>query len=480
MLKTKIVCTLGPASNSPEMIEKMIRAGMNVARLNFSHGTHEEHAEVIDRIRKARDRLGVPLAIMLDTKGPEIRLGKFKGGEAELKDGERITLRTDDPDFEGTASEVYITYAGLPAEISPGTRILLNDGAIELTAEKLFPEEGKIEALVTSGGLIKSGKGVNVPNVHLDMPHLSDRDKADLIFGIEHDVDFVAASFVRSKADVTGMRKFLDYHGGHGIKIISKIENLEGVDNFAEILERSDGIMVARGDMGVEVAFERLPGLQKRFIKECYQSGKMVITATQMLESMIEKPTPTRAEISDVANAVFDGTSAVMLSGETAVGKHPLAAVRAMAKIAEQAEHDALEADAYNDMHYVIDTSDVTAALCDAACTTANDIRAKAIVTLTTTGKSARRMSKFRPTQPVVAATPLAKTFHQLALSWGVYPVLSLRQETLEDLLVHAVDCAKELDLVSPGDLVVIAAGVPVLTPGNTNLLKVEVVKGNE
>ena len=480
MLKTKIVCTLGPASNSPEMIEKMIRAGMNVARLNFSHGTHEEHAEVIDRIKKARDRLGVPLAIMLDTKGPEIRLGKFKGGEAELKDGERITLRTDDPDFEGTASEVYITYAGLPAEISPGTRILLNDGAIELTAEKLFPEEGKIEAAVTSGGLIKSGKGVNVPNVHLDMPHLSDRDKADLIFGIEHDVDFVAASFVRSKADVIGMRKFLDYHGGHGIKIISKIENLEGVDNFAEILERSDGIMVARGDMGVEVAFERLPGLQKRFIKECYQSGKMVITATQMLESMIEKPTPTRAEISDVANAVFDGTSAVMLSGETAVGKHPLAAVRAMAKIAEQAEHDALEADAYNDMHYVIDTSDVTAALCDAACTTANDIRAKAIVTLTTTGKSARRMSKFRPTQPVVAATPLAKTFHQLALSWGVYPVLSLRQETLEDLLVHAVDCAKELDLVSPGDLVVIAAGVPVLTPGNTNLLKVEAVKGNE
>ena len=393
MLKTKIVCTLGPASNSPEMIEKMIRAGMNVARLNFSHGTHEEHAEVIDRIKKARDRLGVPLAIMLDTKGPEIRLGKFKGGEAELKDGERITLRTDDPDFEGTASEVYITYAGLPAEISPGTRILLNDGAIELTAEKLFPEEGKIEAAVTSGGLIKSGKGVNVPNVHLDMPHLSDRDKADLIFGIEHDVDFVAASFVRSKADVIGMRKFLDYHGGHGIKIISKIENLEGVDNFAEILERSDGIMVARGDMGVEVAFERLPGLQKRFIKECYQSGKMVITATQMLESMIEKPTPTRAEISDVADAVFDGTSAVMLSGETAVGKHPLAAVRAMAKIAEQAEHDALEADAYNDMHYVIDTSDVTAALCDAACTTANDIRAKAIVTLTTTGKSARRMS---------------------------------------------------------------------------------------
>jgi pyruvate kinase len=480
MLKTKIVCTLGPASNSPEMIEKMIRAGMNVARLNFSHGTHEEHAEVIDRIRKAREKLGVPLAVMLDTKGPEIRLGQFKDGSAELTDGSVFTLRTTDPEKEGDASGVWISYAELPGQISKGTRILLNDGAIELVTEEILPEEGTIRTVVKSGGVIKSGKGVNVPNVHLDMPHMSDRDKNDLIFGIEQDVDFVAASFVRSRADVVGMRKFLDYHGGHNIKIISKIENLEGVDNFDEILAVSDGIMVARGDMGVEVDFERLPGLQKRFIKECYQSGKMVITATQMLESMIEKPTPTRAESSDVANAVFDGTSAVMLSGETAVGNHPLLAVRAMARIAEQAEKDAVEQDAYNDMQYVIDEDDVTAALCDAACTTAKDIRAKAIVTLTTTGKSARRMSKFRPTQPVVAATPLVKTFHQLALSWGVYPVLSLRQETLENLLVHAVDCAKELDLVSPGDLVVIAAGVPVLTPGNTNLLKVEVVKGNE
>ena len=480
MLKTKIVCTLGPASNSPEMIEKMIRAGMNVARLNFSHGTHEEHAEVIDRIKEARKRLGVPLAIMLDTKGPEIRIGKFAGDEAELKSGSSFLLRTRDPEKEGDEGGVWISYADLPKQISPGARILLNDGAIELVAREVCPDDGTIRTEVMEGGVIKSGKGVNVPNVHLDMPHLSERDKSDLIFGIEHDVDFVAASFVRCREDVIGMRKFLDYHGGHSIKIISKIENLEGVDNFSEILARSDGIMVARGDMGVEVDFERLPGLQKRFIKECYQSGKMVITATQMLESMIEKPTPTRAEISDVANAVFDGTSAVMLSGETAVGKYPLLAVRAMARIAEQAEKDAVESDAYNDMKYVIDEDDVTAALCDAACTTARDIRAKAIVTLTTTGKSARRMSKFRPTQPIVAATPLEKTFHQLALSWGVYPVLSLRQETLERLLVHAVDCAKELDLVAPGDLVVIAAGVPVLTPGNTNLLKVEAVKGNE
>ena len=480
MLKTKIVCTLGPASNSPDMIEKMIRAGMNVARLNFSHGTHEEHAEVIARLKEAREKLGVPLAIMLDTKGPEIRLGKFEGGQAELLTGSSFTLTTSDPDFAGTSDAAYISYRDLPKQVEKGTRILLNDGAIELTVDEILPDSGEILTTVTAGGIIASGKGVNVPNVHLDMPHLSDRDKSDLIFGIEQDVDFVAASFVRCKEDVIGMRKFLNYHGGHEIKIISKIENLEGVDNFDEILRHSDGIMVARGDMGVEVDFERLPGLQKRFIKECYQSGKMVITATQMLESMISNPTPTRAEISDVANAVFDGTSAIMLSGETAVGKYPLRAVRAMAKIAEQAEEDALAFGAYAGMKYEIDADDVTGALCDAACTTANDIRAKAIVTLTTTGKSARRMSKFRPVQPVVAATPLTKTYHQLALSWGVYPVLSLRQETLERLLVHAVDCAKELDLVSPGDLVVVAAGVPVLTPGNTNLLKVEVVTGNE
>ena len=480
MLKTKIVCTLGPSSNSYDMIEKMIRAGMNVARLNFSHGTHEEHAEVIDRIKKARDKLGVPLAIMLDTKGPEIRIGKFKGGSAQLTDGTHFTLRTKEPDTEGDEKGVWISYPDLPKQIKPGTRILLNDGAIELIVREISEDDGSILTEVKAGGVIKSGKGLNVPNVHLDMAHLSDRDKSDLIFGIEHDVDFVAASFVRCRDDVVGMRKFLDYHGGHSIKIISKIENLEGVDNFAEILESSDGIMVARGDMGVEVDFERLPGLQKRFIKECYQSGKMVITATQMLESMIEKPTPTRAEISDVANAVFDGTSAVMRSGETAVGRYPLLAVRAMAKIAEQAEKDAVESGAYDDMKYVIDEDDVTGALCDAACTTARDIKAKAIVTLTTTGKSARRMSKFRPVQPIVAATPAEKTFHQLALSWGVYPVLSLRQETLEKLLIHAVDCAKELDLAAPGDLIVIAAGVPVLTPGNTNLLKVETVKGNE
>ncbi len=478
MLKTKIVCTLGPASNSTEMIEQMVMAGMNVARLNFSHGTHEEHAEVIERLCEVRKRLGVPLAILLDTKGPEIRLGKFENGGVMLETGRTFTLGTTNPDDLGDASHAYITYKDLPIQVFEGCRILLNDGQIELKVKEIAG--GDIVCEVVAGGFIKDGKGVNVPNVPLDMPHMSEKDKSDLLFGIEQDVDFVAASFVRRAEDVIGMRKFLDYNGGHSIRIISKIENIEGIDNFDEILKNSDGIMVARGDMGVEVDFERLPGLQKRFIRKCYQAGKMVITATHMLESMIENPTPTRAEISDVANAVFDGTSAVMLSGETAVGRYPLRAVRAMAKIAKQAEKDAFAMGAYESMDYEIDYTDITNALCDAACTTANDINAKAIITLTTTGKSARRMSKFRPVQPIVAATPRVKTLNQLALSWGVYPVLSRVQVSLDDLFRHAIDCAKQDDIVSPGDIVVIAAGTPVLTPGNTNILKVETVRGNE
>lgn len=474
MLKTKIVCTLGPSSNSTEMIEAMVRAGMNVARLNFSHGTHEEHAEVIERLCEVRERMGVPLAILLDTKGPEIRLGKFEGGAAYLETGSHFTLTTDDPDSLGTAEHCYITYHDLPRQVYEGCAILLNDGNIELKV--LEKTDTTIVCEVVAGGEIKNGKGVNVPNIPLDMPHMSEKDKSDLLFGIEQDVDFVAASFVRRADDVIGMRKFLDYNGGHSIRIISKIENTEGIENFDEILKYSDGIMVARGDMGVEVDFERLPGLQKRFIRKCYQAGKMVITATQMLESMIENPTPTRAEISDVANAVFDGTSAVMLSGETAVGKYPLRAVRAMAKIAEQAENDAFEMNAYGTMSYEIDYTDITNALCDAACTTAKDINARAIITLTTTGKSARRMSKFRPVQPIVAATPRVKTLNQLALSWGVYPVLARVQDSLDKLFIHAIDCAKKDDVVAEGDTVVIAAGTPVHTPGNTNILKVEVI----
>ncbi|MBQ7475756.1 MAG: pyruvate kinase [Clostridia bacterium] len=472
MLKTKIVCTLGPATDSEEMISEMIRAGMNVARLNFSHGTHEEHKKKIDAVKAARDKLGVPVAIMLDTKGPEIRLGAFEGGSAVLETGAEFTLTTET--VEGNGDRATVSYAGLPGQVTEGTRILLDDGNIDLCVEKSADKE--IVCRVTAGGVIKSGKGVNVPNVTLDMPHLSDRDRDDLLFGIENDVDFVSASFIRSAEDVVNMRKFLDYNGGHAIRIISKIENTDGVRNFSEILSKSDGIMVARGDMGVEIPFERLPGLQKRFIKECYRSGKMVITATQMLESMISHPTPTRAEITDVANAVFDGTSAVMLSGETAVGKYPLRAIEVMAKVAEQAERDVFSMKGLSG-NYVMDSEDITNAVCDAACTTARDLKADAIVALTMTGRSARRMSKFRPTTPIVAATPSVKTFHQLALSWGVYPVLARNQDDFDSLFRHAIDCAKQIDLVTDGDRVVIVGGVPLDTPGNTNIIKVETVK---
>ena len=472
MRRTKIVCTLGPASRKEEVIAQMLKNGMNVARLNFSHGTHEYHKESIEMFRRVRDNMGVPAAVMLDTRGPEIRVGDFEGGSVELKKGNEFTLTTRD--IMGNDREVSITYRDLPAQLSEGNRVLIDDGRIMLTVKSCT--ETDILCTVSDGGIISNHKGVNIPNVHLDMPFLSEADKSDLIFGIENDVDFIAASFVRSGDDVIAMRKFLDYHGGHLVKIISKIENIEGVNNFDDILRYSDGIMVARGDMGVEIAYEKLPGLQKKFIRKCYQSGKMVITATQMLESMIHNATPTRAEITDVANAVFDGTSAIMLSGETAMGDHPARVVKVMAKIANQAEKDAFDMEVYRGIQYDTDLTDTTNAICDAACTTARDVEARAIIAVTKSGHTARRVSKFRPHEPIVAATPESKTFHQLSLSWGVYPVLALNQSNEESLFVHAVDCAKQIDVVKKGDCVVITAGVPVNTTGNTNLLKVAVV----
>ncbi len=472
MLKTKIVCTLGPATSDIKIIEQMALCGMNVARINFSHGTHEEHKKTIDKIKAVRDKLNRPVAIMLDTKGPEIRIGKFKDGCAELISGKEFTLTTEE--VAGNSETVSVSYKELPSQMTPGDAVLLDDGSIELQVKSVTDKD--ILCTVITGGMIKNGKGVNIPNVHLNMPHMSDKDRSDILFGIENDVDFIAASFMRCADDVINMRKFIDYNGGHAIRIISKIENIEGVENFEEILALSDGIMVARGDMGVEIPFERLPGLQKKFIRECYRSGKMVITATQMLESMIEHPGPTRAEITDVANAVFDGTSAVMLSGETAVGKYPLRAINVMAKVAEQAERDAFSMEG-SERNYVMDSSDTTNAMCDAACTTARDIKADAIVALTMTGRSARRMSKFRPTTPIVAATPDVKTYHQLAMSWGVYPVLALNQPDFDHLFTHAIDCAKQIDIVSEGDRVVIVGGLPLDTPGNTNIIKVETVK---
>lgn len=472
MRRTKIICTLGPASSNRKTVEKMIDAGMNVARLNFSHGTHEGHQKYIDMVKTIRKERGCPLAIMLDTKGPEIRTGVMKDGPVKLIDGQDFTLTARE--VEGDDKEVFMTLPELPSQVKAGNIILVDDGAIKLRVKSTT--ETDIICTVEAGGKLSDRKGINVPYVAVDMPYLSEQDKSDLLFGIENDVDFVAASFVRSKQDIIDLRKFINYNGGHDIRIIAKIENLQGIEAFDDILELSDGIMVARGDMGVKVEYERLPGLQKRFIHKCYQAGKMVITATQMLESMIKRQLPTRAEITDVANAVFDGTSAVMLSGETASGKFPVEAVRAMAKIAEQAENDAFDIATFRRIKYDMDTKDTTNAVCDAACTTAKDIDAAAIIALTKFGQTARRMSKFRPDVPIVAATPVEKTFHQLSLSWGVYPVIARYQNTTDQLFVHAVDCAKQIDLVADGDRVVVVAGIPLDTPGNTNILKVELV----
>ena len=471
MRKTKIVCTIGPASNSAATIRAMLKAGLNVARLNFSHGSHESHAEVIDRFRQIRDEMGLAAAVMLDTKGPEIRVGKFASGKADLAGGAQFVLTTRE--VQGNAEQVSISYAELPGQIEPGTRLLLDDGRIALQVVRVDGTE--IICQVVNGGTLTDRKSINIPGSKLEMPFLSDADKADLLCGIELDVDFVAASFVRRKQDLVDLRKFLDFHGGHNIRIISKIESLESIENFDEILKLSDGIMVARGDMGVEVAYEKLPGLQKRFIKACYGAGKMAITATQMLESMVHSPDPTRAEITDVANAVFDGTSAVMLSGESATGQYPVRAVEVMAKIAEQAEQDAFALDAYKNLHFS-STTNTTTAICYAACATAQDINAGAVVAVTQSGQTARSMSKFRPQVPIVAATPEDKTFHQLSLSWGVYPVKAVTQSSTDALFTHAIDCAKQIDLVTDGDMVVISGGVPLSTRGTTNTIKVQMV----
>ena len=472
MLKTKIVCTIGPASRSEKVMTEMLKAGMNVARLNFSHGDHASHKEVIETFRRVRDRLGKPAAIMLDTKGPEVRICTFKEGKILLQAGDTFTLTTEE--VEGDATRVSVTYTDLPSQLSIGDRVLIDDGRLELRVMELTDTD--VVCTVVTGGPVSNRKGVNIPGVHLDIPYLSERDMADLRFGVEMDVDYIAASFVRSADDVIAMRNYLDYYGGHNIRILAKIENAEGIENFEEILKHANGIMVARGDMGVEVDYERLPGLQKRFIRRCYQSGKIVITATQMLESMIHNTTPTRAEITDVANAVFDGTSAVMLSGETAMGDHPALVVKVMSKIAAQAEKDAFEIGAYSAFAARdLDYGDATNAICDAACTTARDLHATAILTVTRSGYTAQHLSKFRPFEPIVAATPSDKTYNQLALCWGVYPIRAIYQPDTNVLVTHAIDCAKRFGYVKTGDRVVVTAG-GTGESGTTDVLKVQVV----
>ena len=471
MRKTKIVCTLGPASSEDDIMRQMLLAGLDVARVNFSHGDHESHGEMIDRFRRVRDDLGKAAAVMLDTKGPEIRTGNFKEGKVMLEAGQTFTLTTREAD--GDSSGCSITYKMLPAELKQGDTVLIDDGKIRLTVKETTVED--IVCTVENSGPVSNHKGINVPKVRLSMEYLSPTDQSDLLFGIEKDVDYVAASFVRKADDVRDLRRFLDQNGGQRIKIISKIENLEGIENFEEILALSDGIMVARGDMGVEVEFERLPGIQKRFIKRCQQSGKIVITATQMLESMIGSPVPTRAEITDVANAVFDGTSAVMLSGESAMGKYPVEAVKAMARIARQAEHDdPRNLQGTSTIRHEMDADDTTNAVGHAACTLAQDIRAAAILAITKTGYTASRMSKFRPSTRVIAVTPHEKTFHQLAMIWGVQPVIVENLQNVDVLIYRCLEESRKQGFLRKGDKVVISAGVPMDVPGNTNMIRVE------
>ncbi len=471
MRKTKIVCTLGPASAEADVMRQMLLAGMNVARVNFSHGTHEGHGKTIDQFRAVRDSLRKAAAVMLDTKGPEIRTGDFREGKVVLETGQLFTLTTRELDGDSTICS--ITYKMLPSELKKGDTVLIDDGKIRMTVNEINGTD--IICTVHNGGAVSNHKGINVPNVRLNMEYLSPVDKSDILYGIEKDVDYIAASFIRKAQDVRDLRAFLDSNGGEKIKIISKIENMEGIENFEEILELSDGIMVARGDMGVEVDFERLPGIQKRVIKRCQQGGKICITATQMLESMISSPVPTRAEITDVANAVFDGTSAVMLSGESAMGAYPVEAVKAMAKIARQAEQDDPRFVPGNDnIWHEMDSSDTTNAVGHAACTLAKDIRAAALLAITSSGYTARRMSKFRPATKILAATPYQKTFHQLAMVWGVHPLMVEHQSNVDVLIYCCLEEAKKQELLSAGDKVVISAGVPLDVPGNTNMIRVE------
>lgn len=472
MKKTKIICTLGPASNNEEMLTAMLNNGMNVARLNFSHGSHEYHQEQIELVRRVRDKLKMPVAIMLDTKGPEIRTGNFENGPVKLCKGDTFTLTTRD--IPGSQDIVSITYKDLPRQLSVGSHVLIDDGMLKLEVKELSDTDIICTAL--NNGQVSNHKGINVPNIHLDMEYLSPQDESDLLFGIEQDVDYIAASFVRRKEDVIAMRNFLNYHGGHSIRIISKIENIEGIDNFDEILQYSDGIMVARGDMGVEVEYERLPGLQKQFIMKCYRAGKVVITATQMLESMVHNTTPTRAEITDVANAVFDGTSAIMLSGETAAGRYPVEAVKTMDAIARKTESSI---DCSKRVKMDGKKMSITAATAHAACTTALDIGADAILTVSQGGTTAQMVSRFRTSTTVVALLLDPQVRRQMNLYWGVAPIMMPYAGSTDELVDFAVQAAEDAGLVKQGDIVVVTAGVPVGVAGTTNMIRVRQVGGS-
>ena len=471
MKKTKIICTLGPATDDDEVLRKLMLEGMDVARFNFSHGDHAQHRKNKDRIEKLRDELGLPVATLLDTKGPEIRVGDFKEGKVELVEGQTFTLTTDD--VLGDQAKVSITYKNLVNDVKPGDTILIDDGLINMKIEKVTGTE--IVCRVENGGPVSNHKGVNVPRVNLTMPYISDVDREDIIFGIKNDFDFIAASFVRSADDILEIRKILDEYECDNINIIAKIENMQGVDNIDEIIRVSDGIMVARGDMGVEIPLEDVPIIQKMIIKKVYKAGKQVITATQMLDSMMKNPRPTRAETTDVANAIYDGTSAIMLSGETAAGDYPVEALRMMVRIADRTEHD-IDYKKRFFRYEKEEQPDVTDAICHATCTTAHDLNAKAVITVTKSGRSARAISRYRPACPIIGCTMEEKVSRQINLSWGVYPIVIKEEKNVFDLFAHSIVGAKEHGYLESGDTVVITSGVPIGKSGTTNMMKVDTV----
>ena len=471
MRKTKIVCTLGPATDREGVLREMMRAGMNVARFNFAHGTHPEHQARLEVLKALREELNLPVAAMLDTKGPEIRLKSFANGSVALSTGQEFTLTTED--IVGDETRCAITYAELPSDVKEGDTILLDDGLVRLTV--LETDSSNIRCRVENDGTMKNNKGVNVPNVRLSMPYMSQRDRDDILFGVEQGFDYIAASFVRTAADVREIRQLLDKHHSN-IRIIAKIENQEGVSNLADILAVADGIMVARGDMGVEIDFTEIPIIQKDMIAKCVACGKPVITATQMLDSMIENPRPTRAEITDVANAIYDGTSAIMLSGETAAGKYPVEAVRTMDAIALRTEAN-IECDMPVRKAKQTKLS-ITAATAHAACTTAMDIGADAILSVSQRGVTAQMVSRFRPSTTVVALLLDPQVQRQMALYWGVEPITMPFASSTDELVDFAVQAAEKAGIVKQGDLVVVTAGVPVGVSGTTNMIRVCQVGG--
>lgn len=470
MKKTKIVCTLGPATDDINILRELMLEGMNVARLNFSHSNYKEQKKRIDNVKKLREELNLPVAVLLDTKGPEIRIGEFEKGFAVLKEGDLFTLTCDE--IKGSEKQVSISCSLLKDKVARGTDIYINDGNIHLKVENT--EGGNIICKVLNGGKLTDKKSVNVPGVKLGMKFVSQKDIDDIKFGIENGIDYIAASFTRTAADIIDIKRVLEEYNGTGIQIIAKIENSEGIENIDEILKVSDGLMVARGDMGVEVAFEEIPRIQKILIKKAYMSGKKAITATQMLESMINNPRPTRAETTDVANAIYDGTSAIMLSGETAVGKYPVLTLQTMVKIALCTEADINYKKRFKE--YEIEKTKVSDAISHATVTTAHDLEASAIITVTKTGTTARMISKYRPSCPIIGCTTDERVQRQLNLSWGVLPILIEEKSNTDDLFDYAVEKAVETGIIKSGDLVAITSGVPLGIPGTTNTLKVHLV----